>query len=252
MFLSFDDGASWTSFQQNLPMTPITDIKVVQQDLAISTMGRSFWILDDVTPLHEAPPAGETHFFQPRDEIRFRAGRRGFGAPAPADPEYPTPGPRFTYRLAADVDSARIDVRDENGDLVRSFESAGSGEETAMTQEMRAPGMMRRGAPTLPTAAGVHRFTWDMRHEGARDGEGNASGRGVLAAPGRYTVELTAGGETMARSLRLRMDPRTVKEGWVHRGTRPRPGRPRAEGAGRAVRGPDGGRPAGSRDGERK
>ena len=125
MFLSFDDGATWSSFQQNLPVTPITDIKVVQQDLAISTMGRSFWILDDITPLHEAPPAGETHFFQPRDEIRHRAGGRGFGAPSPADPEYPAPGPRFTYRLAADVDSARLDVRDENGDVVRRFRSAG-------------------------------------------------------------------------------------------------------------------------------
>ena len=215
MFISFDDGASWASFQQNLPLTPITDIKVVGKDLAISTMGRSFWILDDVSPLHEAPPAGETHLFQPRDEIRFRAGGRGFGAAAPADPEYPTPGPRITYRLAADVDSVRIDVRDENGDLVRSFESAGSGEETAMTQGMRAPGMMRRGAPAVPTGAGVHRLTWDMRHEGAKDGEGNVSGRGVMAAPGRYTVELTAGGQTMARSFRLRMDPRTVKEGWV-------------------------------------
>jgi len=215
MFISFDDGMTWDSFQQNLPVTPITDIKVVQQDLAISTMGRSFWILDDVTPLHEAPPADGVHFFQPRDAIRLRAGGRGFGLPAPADPEYPTPGPRFTYRLPADAQNARIDVRDENGDLVRSFESAGPGEETAMTQEMRAPGMMRRGAPTVPTGAGVHRFTWDMRHPGPKDGEGNVAGRGVMAAPGRYTVELTVDGNTMARSFRLNMDPRTVEEGWV-------------------------------------
>ena len=215
MFLSDDGGASWTPFQQNLPVTPITDLKVVGTDLVLSTMGRSFWILDDLTPLHEAPPGDTAHLFAPRDEVRLRFSGNPFRERSPADPEYPVPGPRFTYRLPAAVAAARIEVRDENGELVRSFESGGPGPETRRAQAMRAPGMRTRGSASVPTGAGVHRFAWDMRHEGARDGEGRPSGRGPLAAPGRYTVTLTAGETTATRDFRLRMDPRVVGEGWV-------------------------------------
>ena len=215
MFVSDDDGRSWTSFQQNLPVTPITDIKVVEKDLAISTMGRSFWILDDLSPLHEDPPADGVHLFEPRDEVRFRYGGRPFSVGAPADPEYPTPGPRFTYRLPEAVEEVRIEVRDENGDLVRGFDSAGPGARERRTQGMRAPGFRRGGSPAAPTAAGVHRFSWDMRHRGPLDRDGEVAGRGALAAPGRYTVELTAGGTTLVRDFRLRMDPRVAAEGWV-------------------------------------
>ncbi len=214
MFISFDDGATWTSFQQNLPVTPISDIKVVRQDLAISTMGRGFWILDDVTPLHETPGSGP-HFFAVRDANRFRVAGGFGGRAAPSDPEYPTPGPRFSYFLPTDMEEATITVRDESGEVVRRFESTGPGMRTGTEQGMRAPSPFTRGTPTVPTGAGVHRFLWDMRHEGARNGEGVPSGRGVLAAPGRYTVEFTAGDYRMTRDFRLRMDPRVVREGWV-------------------------------------
>ena len=98
------------------------------------------------------------HLFEPRDEVRFRYGGRPFSVGAPADPEYPTPGPRFTYRLPEAVEEVRIEVRDENGDLVRGFDSAGPGARERRTQGMRAPGFRRGGSPAAPTAAGVHRF----------------------------------------------------------------------------------------------
>ncbi len=213
MYVSLDDGASWTSFQQNLPVTPVSDVKVVRDDLVLSTMGRGFWILDDVTPLHEA--ASGTHFFGVRDAVRRRTSGGFGGRAAPSDPEYPTPGPRFTFRLAGDVDSASITVRDESGEVVRRFESGGPGTTAGTEQAMRAPGRFARGAPTVPTTAGTHRFPWDMRHDGARNGGGAPTGRGVLAAPGRYTVELVAGDYAATRDFRLRMDPRVVREGWV-------------------------------------
>ncbi len=219
MFVSFDDGASWTSFQQNLPITPITDIKIVRKDLVLSTMGRGFWILDDLSPLHQAEAAaGSTsgvHLFAPRDEIRFRVAGGFGGGRGPVDPEYPTPGPRFTFSLPADAASARIEIRDAEGEVVRSYESGGPGASSERVQAMRAPGFRARGDASVPTSAGVHRFAWDMRHVGAKDGRGNPSGRGVLAAPGRYTVELTVDGATVSRDFRLRMDPRVVREGWV-------------------------------------
>ena len=215
MFVSFDDGATWASFQQNLPVTPVTDLKVVGSDLALSTMGRGFWILDDVSPLHERAAADAPHLFAPRDEVRFRFAGRPFGAGSPADPVYPTPGPRFTYRLPGAVADASLEIHDADGALLRRFESGGEGMAEERTQGMRAPGRARRGQPTVPTAAGVHRFSWDMRHEGPKDGEGNPGGRGPLAAPGRYTVTLTAGDFTASRDFRLLLDPRVAKEGWV-------------------------------------
>ena len=80
---------------------------------------------------------------------------------------------------------------------------------------MRAPGFRGRGVAPVPTTAGVHRFTWDMRHFGAKNAQGDPSGRGPLAPPGRYTVELTVDGETVSSDFRLNMDPRVVAEGWV-------------------------------------
>ena len=216
MFISLDDGETWTPFQQNLPVTPISDIKVVRKDLAISTMGRSFWILDDVSPLHETDtPAEGIYLYPPRDEIRLRFSGRPFSAGSPADPQYPTPGPRFTYRLPSSVQQATIEIHGPGRELVRSFRSSGVGERAARTQEMRAPQLRRSGSPSVPTAAGIHRFTWDMRHEGARDGSGRISGRGVLAAPGRYTVTLTVDDTQVSRDFRLLMDPRVTAEGWV-------------------------------------
>ncbi len=218
MFVSFDDGASWSPFQQNLPITPITDIKVIQGDLALSTMGRGFWILDDLSPLRDeaATMAGAgVHLFEPRDEIRFRTSGGFGGGGTPADPEYPTPGPRFTYRLASDAGSAEIVVRDADGEIVRRFESGGPDASSERTQGMRAPGFRGRGVAPVPTTAGVHRFTWDMRHFGAKNAQGDPSGRGPLAPPGRYTVELTVDGETVSSDFRLNMDPRVVAEGWV-------------------------------------
>ncbi len=214
MFVSFDDGASWAPFQQNLPVTPITDVKVIRQDLVLSTMGRGFWILDDLTPLHESPGPG-AHLFPVRDAIRLRTSGGFGGMASPADPEYPTPGPRFTWRVPADVEDASITVRDEAGEVVRSFRSDGAGTRSGTGQGMRAPGPFTRGTPTVPTSAGIHRFIWDMRHEGARDESGVPSGRGVLAAPGRYTVEVAAGDFRATRDFRLRMDPRVTREGWV-------------------------------------
>ena len=89
MFVSFDDGANWQSFQLNLPATPVTDMRVHQKDLVISTMGRSFWILDDLTALHqlnEDVASSNVHLFAPRDAYRMRyGGRRGRGGGSPAD-----------------------------------------------------------------------------------------------------------------------------------------------------------------------
>jgi hypothetical protein len=114
MFVSFDNGKKWQPLQLNLPATPITDLKVHRKDLVISTQGRSFWILDNLTPLHQMsdaiagaegrdPSSGAT-LFKPRDAYRFRY-TAGFGGVEsnrsnPADPQYPPAGAMIDYWLA--------------------------------------------------------------------------------------------------------------------------------------------------------
>ncbi|HET8786661.1 MAG TPA: hypothetical protein VFM38_13565, partial [Candidatus Limnocylindrales bacterium] len=139
MFISFDDGATWRAFQQNLPATPITDIKVHHKDLVLSTQGRAFWILDDLTPLHQAattvdaPTSRPAYLFAPR--IAYRSRYRGsFGGVEsnrgdPSDPQYPPSGAMVDYWLGA-VPSGPVtlEVLDAAGTVLRRFSSEGAGE----------------------------------------------------------------------------------------------------------------------------
>ena len=105
--LSYDNGAHWQSFQQNLPVTPVTDIKVAHKDLVLSTQGRSFWIMDNLTPLHQIPMfqqkqkvvTTQAHLFQPREAVRSSGGRGG--GRRGAGPQYPLPGAMIDYYLAS-------------------------------------------------------------------------------------------------------------------------------------------------------
>ncbi len=104
MYVSFDDGKGWQSLQLNLPVTPVTDLQIKDKDLVVSTQGRSFWILDDLTPLHQL--TGETvksafHLFQPRDTYRTRGG--GFDIPSGTLGQNPPGGVVIHYALAQDL-----------------------------------------------------------------------------------------------------------------------------------------------------
>jgi photosystem II stability/assembly factor-like uncharacterized protein len=222
MFVSFDDGASWQPFQQNLPVTPITDIKVYRGDLALSTMGRSFWIMDDVSRLaevHDVMAAGGVHLFQPRGLHRTRVSRGGGrGASSPADPQY---GPIDDGTIPAIIDyylptdaagEVRIEILNGDGEVVRAFSSEGDGQTRTSGQEMRAPWERMSGDPVVASTAGAHRFTWDLRHMGPSDEEGQRR-RGPVAVPGTYRVRLTAGDVSQTRGLDLTLDPRVAKDG---------------------------------------
>ena len=212
LFLSFDDGAHWQPFQLDLPVTPITDIKVYRKDLVLSTMGRSFWILDNLTPLHqldEQVAAAQAHLFQPRDayRMRYNAGRR-----SPSNPEYPSPGVMIDYYLAAELEGdVTLEILDAEGMVLREFSSGAKKQEAEETQQMRGPGANVRVA-TLAKSAGMHRFTWDLRHPGALDDEGER-GRGPLAVPGAYQARLTVGDWSATQSFEVLIDPRVDADG---------------------------------------
>jgi photosystem II stability/assembly factor-like uncharacterized protein len=218
MFISFDDGANWQSFQLNLPATPVTDIKVHQKDLVLSTMGRSFWILDNVTPLHqlgEDMASASGHLFPPRDAYRMYYRSRSFRSSARV-PEYLQPGVMIDYYLAEKPeDDVVLEIRDANGNLVRSFASKRQDVQLeGLTFEALKEELKRVGGPMLQTSPGMRRFFWDMRHAGAWTRRAGRGGRGgPVVAPGTYQAKLVIGDRSYAERFQVVVDPRVKEDG---------------------------------------
>ena len=124
MYLSWDNGAHWQRWQLDLPVTPITDMRLHRQDLVIATMGRGFWILDDVTRLHQwkTAPATAT-LFAPREATRARL---AVSAATSKTPEYPGAVASIDYVLPADAASVSITIVDAAGKELRTFTSSAS------------------------------------------------------------------------------------------------------------------------------
>ena len=207
MFVSFDNGRHWQSFQQNLPNTPVTDIRVHRKDLVLATMGRSFWIMDNISPLHQVASRhelvmrSEAYLFQPREAYRMRYSPIGG---SPDQPQYPPPGAAIDYYLAGEpAADVKLEITDGKGNLVRAF--------TAQTGAAAVvPGSGRRGggaSAPLTKREWHNRFVWDLRHAGA---PGSA---GPLVVPGSYQVRLSAGEWSQSRPLEVRIDPRVAAAG---------------------------------------
>jgi hypothetical protein len=218
MYVSFDNGTRWQSFQLNLPVTPVTDMKVSHKDLVVSTQGRSFWILDDLTPLHQLNGTPGTFLFEPRTAVRTPA-RGGFGRNA-GGPQYPLSGAMIDYYLAgAPEGDITLEVLDAAGKTIRKFSSAAADEAPpaveAPPSEDEDGGFRIRSGPTrLDKGAGMHRFTWDLRYPGPWQSKTRPEGpNGPLAVPGKYAVKLTVGSWTSTQPLIVTEDPRVTKSG---------------------------------------
>jgi photosystem II stability/assembly factor-like uncharacterized protein len=218
VFISFDDGAQWHSFQLNLPATPVTDIKVYRQDLVLSTMGRSFWILDNVTPLHqlkEGVARAQYHMYAPRDAYRTRFRSRSFRGSVRV-PEYLQAGVMIDYFLAEKPDeNVMLEIRDANGNLIRSFAS----ERQDLQLEGRkfediVEAMKRVGGARAQKNPGMNRFFWDMRHPGAwNQRTGRAGMGGTIVTPGVYQAKLVIGDWSHTERFRVLIDPRVAEDG---------------------------------------
>jgi photosystem II stability/assembly factor-like uncharacterized protein len=223
MYISFDNGAHWQSFQLNLPITPVTDIKVTHKDLQLSTQGRSFYILDDITPLHElaADTANGAHLFKPKEAVRSPGGPGGGGdsiAHYPPSPSYPRPGALIDYYLpTAATGEITMEILDGAGKHITTFTSAApvrQREESAGGEDEDTP-RRGRGVPArLDKAEGMHRFTWDLRYPGAWTSVATPEGpNGPMAVPGKYMVKLTAGSYTATQPFTVIEDPRIARDG---------------------------------------
>ena len=195
-YVSFDDGARWQSLQLNLPITPIHDLVVAGSDLVAATHGRSFWILDDVTPLRALTPElarAERHLFAPRPTYRMGGGG-GFAVPGVG--ENPPAGIVVHYYLKTKpAEDVKLEFLEADGDVIRTFTST-AGE---------------RGERLEPEA-GMNRFVWNLRYPEASRFDGMimwAGGtQGPRAVPGRYQVRLTVGDWSVAREAEVLADPR--------------------------------------------
>ncbi len=213
MFISLDDGQSWQAFQQNLPVTPITDIKIKENDLILSTMGRGFWILDNLSPLYSWNNREAIALFPVPSQHRmyFR------GTNPNAIPTYPSPGVGIDYYLPDSVTgSMELAILDGTGKKIRSFHQAPSStDSTKKSEASMATGFRPLGSKTyLPHTAGHHRVKWDMRHESPVKRKGSKRNMGgPLVVPGSYTVQLTVGETQKSTPLEILADPRVVAEG---------------------------------------
>ena len=192
----------------------MTDIRVHRKDLVISTMGRCFWILDDVARLHQwkTAPATAT-LFAPREATRARL---AVSAATSKTPEYPGAVASIDYVLPADAASISITIVDAAGKELRTFTSSASSASAATpAQGMRGQGRGRAGAVAPGRTRGTHRFRWDLRLPGlptAGNPEGGPSGPFIV--PGSYTVRLTVDDKVAgSQPLRVRLDPRVVADG---------------------------------------
>ncbi|MCP3917381.1 MAG: glycosyl hydrolase [bacterium] len=196
--VSFDDGASWSTLQLDLPVVPVTDLAVKENDLVVATQGRGYWILDDLSVLHQwdAGQAGETVLYEPRPALRL--GMRSGNATGRAGSN-PAAGARIAYRVGESVEanSLRLEIIDSAGELVRAF----APEPDADAQEL-----------ALPTEPGLHRIAWNLSYPGAESFDGmvlwNRSLGGPRAVPGEYTVRLNVGETQVEVPLRVLADPR--------------------------------------------
>ncbi len=224
VYVSFDDGEHWQSLQLNLPTASVRDLAVHDNDLVAATHGRSFWILDDVTPLQQLGDdvlRSSAHLFHPARAIRIR---RSEGHDTPLPPEEPhgtnpPAGAVIDYFLGTrPAGPVTLEILDGRGNLVRRFSSEDT-VEVAKEPVQIASEWLPRAAP-LAREPGLNRFVWDLRYPrppaarygysiAAIAGQGTvAEPEGPLVLPGEYRLKLSAAGQTAERPLRVEMDPR--------------------------------------------
>ena len=215
VFVSFDDGAHWQPLQLNLPVSPIHDLVIKDDDLVVATHGRSFWVLDDLTPirqLNKQSLTADVILYQPQTGLRLHYPTE-FDRRQPVG-DNPPPGAIINYYFkTAPKDEVSLDILDTSGKVVRHLSSK---EKKEGEQPPEWPDRVER-PKTIPANEGMNRFAWDLRYNdpvqipGAfYTGEGP---KGPLALPGDYQVKLTLGGKSQTAPLHLAIDPRTKGAG---------------------------------------
>lgn len=198
MYISFDGGAEWKKFQLNMPVVPITDLKIHQGDLLASTAGRSFWILDDLKPLHDYKPELLTKklvVYQPETVVRYGTG----GGPDNSTSDLGKNPPSglviyYALNIADTADQLKVQITDPGGKILREYDSSD-----------------RLPAKQASRDSGMNKLVWDFRTEAQQipDGLMVLGGQaGYRVAPGKYKIKVTYGKESDTKMVEVKDDPR--------------------------------------------
>jgi photosystem II stability/assembly factor-like uncharacterized protein len=212
MYVSFNDGEQWQPLQLNLPQSPIHDLVIQGDDVAVATHGRSFWVLDDISPLRQMTAAvaeADAHLFTPAGAIRWRtpggAGRLFAG-------ENPPDGAILYYHLKAEQkEEFKLEILDKAGKVVRKYSSKEKKVEGKPLPE--SAGEIDAPDPNmLPGKAGLNRWVWNLRYDMPELVPNAIYDMGfpspVLAVPGTYTARLSVGGKAYTAAFEVKLDPR--------------------------------------------
>ncbi|HVH85767.1 MAG TPA: hypothetical protein VM912_03530 [Terriglobales bacterium] len=225
VYFSLDDGAHWNALQLNLPAAPIHDLVVKDSDLVVATHGRSFWVLDDISPLRQmlgflVKNSINELPFAPRPALRIR---RSVNADTPLPPEEPQgENPPAGAVIYYDIDArdagneVKLEIVDKSGQLVRRYSSSDQPRVPRIPPPF--PNYWLAKPELLSNEAGMHRFVWDLRYAPPEGGGGYAMAvanvkteplpQGPLVVPDNYRVRLTVGRKSYEQPLEVRPDPR--------------------------------------------
>ena len=202
MYISFDDGRNWEPFQLNLPEVSITDLQVRDLNLIVATQGRGFYIIDDLTPLHQLDASvanTDVHLFKPKPSYRMRQSGRGERDPLLEGENHPN-GVMLYFNIdgAPDEDNvASLEILESDGTLIKRFATDAEDE-----------------GEMLNAGEGANLFVWDMRYPDATAFEGlilySSNVKGPVAVPGEYRARLTFGGESVEQEFEIMKDPRVT------------------------------------------
>jgi len=210
VFVSFDGGANWQPLQLNLPQSPIHDLVVKNDDLVVATHGRSFWILDDITPLRQlSDQVAKADIYLYKPPVMFRTYfPENFERRQPVG-ENPPHGAVISYYFkSVPKGEVTLQILDAQGAVVREFSSVDKKESETPPEwpDLQPP------QEKIPVEAGMNRFGWDLRYEGPHKLPGEVAAefrsRGPMAPAGNYQVRLNAEGKSLTVPMELKMDPR--------------------------------------------
>ena len=221
LYISFDDGANWRSFQQNIPIVPIADLAFHkrEQDLVVATQGRSFYIFDDMPLLYQMISGDvsslDSKLFKPKDAYRIGGGGRGGRGGGAAIGENPPGGVVVNFWLKSRPQGeVKLEFLDSKGAVVNTYSSRPQPQQQAAAEGPAEENPFRGGGPPPRVAAqpGWNRFVWNMRYPDATSFPGlimwAAGVTGPIASPGTYQVRLTVNGKAETQSFELKKDPR--------------------------------------------
>ena len=224
VYVSFDDGENWQSLRLNMPATSVRDLIVKDDDIAVGTHGRGFWILDNITPLRQFDDKDQTRLLAPQTAMRMRWNLNTDTPLPPDEPagENPPDGAMIDYYLEKSARDVELEIRNDKGELVRRYRSEDKAAPVKDTNNV--PAYWIRPPQQLSREAGLHRFLWDLHYPQVPNVEPDYPIAAVYrntapvstapwVLPGVYSITLKVDGKTFKQPLSVKLDPRVKISG---------------------------------------